>query len=183
MIHLASNSQSRALLLKKFNIEFIQKAPEYDEEQIKTKIAKDFVYIASLGKLKSAIKTFGLETPLLTADSVIATADGTILRKPKSKEDARRILNLQSGSQIAIISAMHYKTKTLYLSDISATYYNFASFEKEDLEAYLEGGLWQGKAGGCMVEGFCKKYIKSVEGYESTAMGLSVEKLLPWMEQ
>jgi len=34
-----------------------------------------------------------------------------------------------------------------------------------------------------MVEGFCKKYIKSVQGYESTAMGLSVEKLLPWLKQ
>ncbi len=28
-----------------------------------------------------------------------------------------------------------------------------------------------------MVEGFCKPYIKSVQGYESTAMGLCVEKL------
>ena len=183
MIHLASNSESRALLLKRFNIEFIQKAPLYDEEQITTTIAKDFVYIASKGKLESAIKAFGLKTPLLTADSVIATADGTILRKPKNREDARRILNLQSGSQIAIISAMHYKTKALYLSDISATYYDFSPFDKEDLESYLESKLWQGKAGGCMVEGFCKKYIKSVEGYESTAMGLSIEKLLPWMER
>ena len=80
-----------------------------------------------------------------------------------------------------IISAMHYKTKTFYLSDVSATYYNFRSFEKKDLDEYLEGGLWKGKAGGCMVEGFCKKYIKSVEGNESTAMGLNVERLLGWI--
>ena len=53
--------------------------------------------------------------------------------------------------------------------------------EEADLERYLESGLWQGKAGGCMVEGFCKKYIKSVDGYESTAMGLQVESLLPWI--
>ncbi len=182
MIHLASNSISRAKLLREFNIEFIQKAPIYDEEQIKTSIAKDFVYIASRGKLESAIKEFGLETPLLTADSVIATKDGAILRKPKSRDDAKRILEIQSGSEIAIISAMHYKTKTLYLSDISATYYKFSRFEERDLENYLDGGEWRGKAGGCMVEGFCKRYIESVEGYESTAMGLQVERLLGWME-
>jgi septum formation protein len=82
---------------------------------------------------------------------------------------------------MAIISAMHYKTKNFYMSDVSATYYNFSSFKKDDLDEYLEGGLWQGKAGGCMVEGFCKKYIKSVKGHESTAMGLSVEKLIPWL--
>ncbi|MCH9741241.1 MAG: septum formation inhibitor Maf [Epsilonproteobacteria bacterium] len=183
MIHLASNSESRALLLNKFNIDFIQKAPEYDEEQITTKVAKDFVYIASKGKLEAAIKEFGLETPLLTADSVIATEDGAILRKPKDREDAKRILELQSGSNIAIISAMHYKTKTFYLSDVSATYYKFAPFEASHLERYLGSGEWQGKAGGCMVEGFCKKYIEKVEGYESTAMGLSVERLLGWMER
>ncbi|MBU1668049.1 septum formation inhibitor Maf [bacterium] len=181
MIHLASNSQSRALLLNRFNIDFIQKAPEYDEEQIETKTAKDFAYIASKGKLEAAIKEFGLEAPLLTADSVILSADGELLRKPQNIDDAKRILELQSGSSMAIISAMHYKTKTFYMSDVSATYYNFLEFEKEDLETYLENGLWQGKAGGCMVEGFCKKYIKSVHGYESTAMGLSIEKLLPWL--
>ena len=181
MIHLASNSSSRALLLNKFNIDFKQKAPSYDEEEIKTTNAKDFAYIASKGKLEAAIKEFGLETPLLTADSVILSANGELLRKPKNVDDAKRILELQSGSSMAIISAMHYKTKEFYMSDVSATYYNFETFEVKDLEAYLEGGLWQGKAGGCMVEGFYKKYIKSVQGFESTAMGLNVERLLGWI--
>ena len=181
MIHLASNSKSRALLLNKFGIEFIQKAPQYNEEQIKTKSAKDFAYIASKGKLESAIKEFGLATPLLTADSVILSADDELLRKPKNIDDARRILELQSGSNMAIISAMHYKTKNFYFNDVSATYYNFYKFDKNDLEAYLQSNLWSGKAGGCMVEGFCKKYIKSVQGNESTAMGLNVERLLAWI--
>ncbi len=181
MLHLASNSKSRALLLKKFNIPFKQQAPQYDEEQIETKNAKDFAYIASRGKLESAIKEFGLETPLLTADSVILSADGKLLRKPKNLDDARRILELQSGSNMAIISAMHYKTKKFYLSDVSATYYNFFKFNRDDLEEYLKSDLWRGKAGGCMVEGFCKKYIKSVHGNESTAMGLNIERLLGWI--
>jgi len=183
VLHLCSNSESRALLLNKFTIAFIQKAPEYDEEQIITTIAKDFVYTASKGKLEAAIREFGLDIPLLCADTVIASADGSILRKAKDVEDARRILNIQSGSTISIISSLHYKSKLLAFSDISATHYHFLKFEKEDLEEYLESGLWQGKAGGCMVEGFCKKYIQSVDGYESTAMGLQVEMLLPWLEK
>jgi len=169
MIHLCSNSQSRALLLRKFGIDFIQQAPVYDEEQITTSVAKDFVYTASKGKMEAAVKAFGLEIPLLCADSVIAAADGSILRKAKDVEDARRILRIQSGAAISIISSLHYRTKELLLVDTSATQYHFAPFEEEDLEAYLESGLWKGKAGGCMVEGFCKKYIRSVDGYESTA--------------
>ncbi len=181
MLCLCSSSPSRALLLEKFGINFIQQSPDYDEEQIKTAIAKDFVYTASKGKLEAGIKAFGLEMPLLCADTVIAASDGTILRKAKDREDAKRILLKQSGSQISIISSLHYRSKKLAFSDISATHYHFAPFEAEDLEAYLESGLWEGKAGGCMVEGFCKKYILSVEGYESTAMGLQVERLMPWI--
>jgi septum formation protein len=180
-ICLCSQSESRALLLKNFGIDFIQKSPDYDEEQITTTIAKDFVYTASKGKLEAAVREFGLDVPLLCADTVIAAADGTILRKAKDMADARRILTLQSGSTISIISSLHYRSKTLAFSDISATHYHFLPFEEEDLEAYLESGLWRGKAGGCMVEGFCKKYIKSVDGHESTAMGLQVEVLSPWI--
>ena len=181
MLCLCSSSESRALLLERFGIEFIQKSPKYDEDQITTAIAKDFVYTASKGKLETSTKAFGLEIPLLCADTVIAASDGMILRKAKDLADARRILQIQSGSQIAIISSLHYQSKKFALSDISATHYHFAPFDEADIEAYLQSGLWQGKAGGCMVEGFCKKYIKSVDGFESTAMGLQVEKLLPWI--
>jgi len=181
MICLCSQSESRALLLRKFGIDFIQKSVDFNEEQITAATAKDFVYTASKGKMEAAVRSLGLEIPLLCADSVIMAADGSILRKAKDVEDARHILNIQSGSTISIVSSLHYRTKDLLLVDTSATHYHFAPFEEKDLEAYLESGLWRGKAGGCMVEGFCKKYIRSVDGYESTAMGLQVEVLKPWL--
>ena len=87
-----------------------------------------------------------------------------------------------SGSTISIISSVHFKSKTLAFSDISATHYHFSTFDEADLDAYLQSGLWEGKAGACMVEGFCKQYIQSVNGYESTAMGLQVESILPWIK-
>ena len=181
MIYLCSNSESRALLLRKFGIDFMQKPADFDEEQIATSVAKDFVYLASKGKMEAAERLYGLEVPLLTADSVIAAANGEILRKAKHMEDAREILLKQSGSAISIVSSVHFKSKKLLFTDTSATHYRFAPFEEADLEAYLQSGEWQGKAGGCMVEGFCKKYILEVRGFESTAMGLQVEVLRPWL--
>ena len=96
-------------------------------------------------------------------------------------EDARAILKTQSGSVTSIVTCMIYKSDKLELLDISSTDYIFDEFDEADLEAYLASCEWQGKAGGCMVEGFCKAYIKEVKGYASCAMGLSVEKLLPWL--
>jgi len=183
VIYLCSSSSTRASLLKRFGIEFIQKVPRYDEDQITETVPKDFVYLAGKGKLEAAQKEFGLDCPLLTADTVIASESGEILRKAKNIEDARRILEIQSGSAIAIITSLHYKAKHIYFTDTSATYYRFASFPPLEIERYLQSALWEGKAGACMVEGFCKPYIQEVRGMESTAMGLQVEKLLPWLKE
>ncbi|MEN8146030.1 MAG: septum formation inhibitor Maf [Campylobacterota bacterium] len=177
MLRLCSQSESRALILRNAGIDFIQSPVDYDEEQIVADSPKNFVYQATVGKYQAALKTFDYrEIPLLVSDTVV-TSQGKILRKAKSLEDARAILQTQSGSVTSIVTCMIYKSEKLELLDISSTDYIFDTFDPDDLEAYLESGEWQGKAGGCMVEGFCKKYIKQTHGFETCAMGLSVEVL------
>jgi septum formation protein len=176
-LRLASASESRALLLRKAGIDFIQTPLEYDEEQIVATSPKNFVYQATMGKYGAGMRAFGIEThPLLVADSVV-TSQGLILRKARCEDDARNILMTQSGNVTSIITCMIYHSQTLKLVDISSTDYRFAPFDPDDVERYLASGEWRGKAGACMVEGFCRPYIETVRGYESTAMGLSVEVL------
>jgi len=180
MVRLCSSSKTRAKILRSFNIEFIQSSIDFNEDSIKEQVPKNFVYRVAKGKLKNAIEQYSLDIPLLVADTVIEV-NGKIVRKAKSKEEAKELLLAQSGNSISIISALIYKKKGLEFIDISSTKYIFKEFEKEDLQNYIESQEWQGKAGACMVEGFCKKYIKEVIGLESTAMGLQAEKLIPWL--
>jgi len=182
MLRLCSNSPSRAKLLDDAKIEFIQSGVDFDEDAIKEQSAKSFVYKVAKGKYQKALQEFGSELPILVADTVIEASSGEILRKAKNKEDAKRILETISGNSIKIITASILKNKNLEFVDISSTSYIFASFEPDDLEQYLNSNEWQGKAGACMVEGFCKKYIQKVDGLESNAMGLPVEKIKPWLE-
>jgi len=180
-IRLCSQSPSRASILKKAGVDFVQSPVEYDEDQIIADSPKNFVYQATVGKFQAALKAYDFnDMPILCSDTVI-TAQGKILRKAKSLDEAREILLTQSANVTSIVTCMIYKSSKLELIDISTTDYIFDEFNKEDLENYLNSGEWQGKAGACMVEGFCKSYIKEVKGYESCAMGLSVEKLLPWI--
>ena len=175
MLRLASSSKTRAKILKDAGIEFIQEAVCFDEEKIIASSPKNFVYQATLGKYEVNLKEFGYDDfPLLVADTVVS-AKNQILRKARCKDEARDILMTQSGSTTSIITCMIYHSKTLKLVDISKTDYIFDKFDMDHLESYLDSGEWRGKAGGCMVEGFCKPYIKEVRGYESTAMGLCVE--------
>ncbi len=177
MIRLASGSQTRAMLLQNAAIEFVQESVDFDEDNIVAHSPKNFVYQATIGKYEANLKAFGFKDyPLLVADTVV-TSQGQILRKAKCVDDARNILMTQSGNITSIVTCMIYHSKAKKLIDISQTDYIFDDFNQEDLDKYLESGEWRGKAGACMVEGFCKTYIKEVRGYESTAMGLSVEVL------
>jgi septum formation protein len=181
MIRLASASITRSELLKAAGIPFLQESIDFDEDSIIAPTPKNFVYQATLGKYKVNLEKFGCsDYPLLVADTVV-TAHGKILRKAKDEEDARQILQMQSGSDVAIITCMVYKTPRLELIDISSTHYFFNPFESDAIERYIRSGDWQGKAGACMVEGFCKPYIREVRGFESTAMGLCVEVLKPFL--
>lgn len=181
MIRLASSSITRAELLKAAGIPFIQESIDFDEDSIIATSPKNFVYQATLGKYKVNLEKFGCsDYPLLVADTVV-TAQGKILRKAKDEVDARMILETQSGSEVAIITCMIYKTPRVEIIDISSTHYFFDLFDPQEVENYLRSGEWRGKAGACMVEGFCKPYIREVRGYESTAMGLCVEILQPFL--
>jgi septum formation protein len=169
------------MLLRDAGIEFVQQSVDFNEECIVSTCPKNFVYQATLGKYEANLKAFGFEEyPLLVADTVV-TSQNQILRKAKSLEEARTILMTQSGNITTIITCMIYQSKQIKLIDMSATDYLFSPFNPDALEEYLQGGGWRGKAGACMVEGFCKAYIKEVKGYESTAMGLSIEVLKTFM--
>lgn len=180
MLYLVSSSKTRAKILRKIGVEFVQRPCGFDEESIEAKTPREFVYKATMGKFEWAKKEYGTDTPILCADTVV-TAGGEILRKPKDVDDAREILSKQSGKSVGIVTCTAYASNTLTFVDLSITEYFFKEFDKAALESYLASNEWDGKAGGCMVEGFCKEYIVSQRGLESCAMGLTIEKLLPFL--
>ena len=182
MLRLCSSSQTRALLLREAGIDFVRSPVDYDEERVIATSPKNFVYQATQGKYHEALRMYDYrEMPVLVADTVV-TSQGQILRKARCVEDAKNILMTQSGNVTSIITCMIYRSPSLELVDIASTDYLFDVFDTHHLESYLQSGEWRGKAGACMVEGFCKRYIQSVKGYESCAMGLSVEVLKPFLE-
>ncbi|MFK5882421.1 MAG: septum formation inhibitor Maf [Sulfurospirillum sp.] len=178
---LASKSKTRALILKSHGVEFSQIGIDFDEDSLEYSKPRDFVYYATKGKMETYLSKYDLEIPVLCADTVVC-ADDIILRKAKDVEDARKILLRQSGNSVSILTCMIYKSYKMEFIDLNATKYLFSPFDMGELDIYLKSDEWRGKAGACMVEGFCKKYIKEVIGLQSTAMGLGIEKLMPFLE-
>lgn len=181
MLILASNSTSRKAILQKFHISFEQKSIDFNEDSIEETNPKSFAYQACKGKMQKALQTFGEKSKILVADSVISL-NGSLQRQPKDKEEARAMLLSQSNATIHIITAQILKSEKIELCDISQSTFSFLPFDTKDLQEYLDSQLWIGKAGGVMVEGFQGKYILKQNGLLSTAMGLSIEKFLPFFE-
>lgn len=181
MIRLGSNSPTRAKILQDNHVDFIQNGGSFDEDSITTKNPLEFVKEATKGKFNELFSKYGCDDmPLLVSDTVV-TCEGKLLRKAKDLNDARAMLELQSNNKTTIITCMIFKSNDTYIFDISQTTYEFFEFKSDDLEDYIKSKNCMGKAGAITVEDFCKPYIKSVDGYESTAMGLCVEKLLPFL--
>lgn len=180
MLRLCSTSQSRKQILEQHKIPFIQCDNGFDEEQLPLCEPRNFVYQATLGKHKSALKQYGLELPLLVVDSVI-DCEEVLQRKAKNEEQARAFLESQSGKTLKIFTCAILHCEKFFYMDLSQTCFEFLPFTQKDLESYLHSGLWANKAGAVMVEGFHQNYIKRQIGTTSNAMGLHIESFLPFL--
>lgn len=181
MLRLCSSSLSRQQILKEHKIPFIQCDNNFDEETLTHTNPKNFVYNATLKKYKNALHSYGLEMPLLVADTVIDCM-GNLQRKAKNKDEARLFLHAQSGNSIEILTCMILHSRDFYFLNLSQTHYDFVAFDAQDIENYLQSNQWQNKAGAVMVEEFHQKYIKKQIGNTSNAMGLHFEALKPFLE-
>ena len=143
MIRLCSSSPTRAKILKEAKVEFIQSPCQFDEEAIVVKEPREFVYVATYGKFEDALCRYGFEVPILVADTVVSV-NNQILRKAKDFDDAKRLLELQSGNRVSIITCMIYKSKSKEMIDTSTTEYLFEKFNEEDLNEYLNSNELKG---------------------------------------
>ncbi|AII14596.1 septum formation protein Maf [Campylobacter iguaniorum] len=176
MIILASSSPTRAKILSNFGVEFRQISMQYDENLPKCEPKSYAMNIVNEKSKQFFAKFKGEFDRVLFADSSVI-AGGQILGKAKDINEARNILNLQSGSVASIYTAMKFISTKFKIDMLSVATYRFAKFDEKELEDYLQSGLWQGKAGAMMIEGFNKQYILQSHGNTSTAMGLDIENL------
>jgi septum formation protein len=109
---------------------------------------------------------------VLAADTVVA-AGRRILPKAESEAEARAALALLSGRRHRVHSAV-----TLVAADgvarhrLSTSIVAFKRLAADELDAYLAGGEWRGKAGGYAIQGRAEALIRQITGSHSGVMGL-----------
>jgi septum formation protein len=169
---LASASPRRQQLLARIGITADAIIPaDIDETPHKAELPR--VYARRMAAEKAAvIASQHPDDAVLSGDTVVA-AGRRILPKAESEADARHCLELLSGRRHMVLSAV-----TLMLPDgralhrLSESTVTFKRLHADELEAYIAGGEWQGKAGGYAIQGSAEALIRSMAGSYSGIMGL-----------
>lgn len=109
---------------------------------------------------------------VLAGDTVVALGR-RILPKAEDEATARRCLELMSGRRHRVLSAVALKYPDGTLRErLSETIVRFKPLSTAEIDAYIAGGEWHGKAGGYAIQGSAEGLIAWIGGSHSGVMGL-----------
>lgn len=167
MIVLASTSPQRRAILEQLRIPFRVVEPQYDE------VGDDPVEHAA-GKARSVD---GGASTVLGVDTIVVQG-GTVLGKPRTDDEARRMLEQLSDSTHEVVSGLCLRTPEWEELGRDVTLVTFRRLTARDIDRYVAAGEWQGRAGGYAIQGFGATLVERIEGDYLNVVGLPAALLL-----
>ncbi|MDG2005340.1 MAG: Maf family protein [Novosphingobium sp.] len=167
---LASASPRRRELLDRLGIAPDEiRAAEIDETPEMREIPRD--YTRRMAREK-ALAVEGGGAHVLAGDTVVALGR-RILPKAEDEATARKCLGLLSGRRHRVLSAVALKSPDGSLREkLSETIVRFKPLSPAEIDFYVAGGEWQGKAGGYAIQGSAEGLIAWISGSHSGVVGL-----------
>lgn len=109
---------------------------------------------------------------ILSGDTVVG-AGARILPKAEDEATARQCLDLLSGRRHRVFSAIAVLTPDGRMREaLSETIVRFKRLSDEEIESYIAGGEWHGKAGGYAIQGSAEGFCNWLSGSHSGVIGL-----------
>ena len=109
---------------------------------------------------------------ILAGDTVVGVGR-RILPKAEDEATARQCLDLISGRRHRVFSAVALVAPDGTLREaLSETALRFKRLSASEIEAYIAGGEWHGKAGGYAIQGMAEGFCLWLQGSHSGVMGL-----------
>jgi septum formation protein len=174
---LASQSPRRSALLTEAGIAFEAVNPRYEEPATSGFHPNPaaFAESISLNKAASLVADYP-DRIILAADTVVAVGN-EIFGKPADIDDARRILGTLLGTTQQVITGVTllHPNDNRQLSRHDVTHVTMRRMSPQELDDYLAGGDWEGKAGAYGIQGEADKFVERCEGSFTNVVGLPME--------
>ena len=189
-IVLASQSGVRKQILDKYNIDSEVMASNVDEDEVKKSLLAEGAKQISISKNLAEIKSIkvSIKQPdrlVLGADSVISLNE-ELINKPKSREEAFKILKKLNNSKHYLISSVCIsKNGAMIWNHTDSSELKMKNLKDEDLLLYLSKietktllayGVYQIEANGL-------ELFEYVKGDKDSIMGLPVKEIISYINQ
>ena len=174
---LASKSPRRKEILENLGMEFDIVVADADES---CDITDPKERVSALAAVKGrAVKELLSESDdtLIIACDTLVYAEGEFLGKPKSRDDARRMMGLLSGKAHSVVSGLYISLGDKEFTGAEETRVIFDEMTEEEIESYISSDEPYDKAGGYAVQGLASLYVKGLEGDYFNVVGLPVNLL------
>ncbi|PLK26049.1 nucleoside triphosphate pyrophosphatase [Novosphingobium sp. TH158] len=167
---LASASPRRRELIARLGVE-PQAIAAADIDETPHKNEQPRAYAQRMAREKAAAVRSD-HAHVLAGDTVVCCGR-RILPKAEDEATARACLALLSGRRHRVLSAVALASPDGTVRErLSETIVRFKRLDALEIEAYIAGGEWHGKAGGYAIQGAAEGLITWISGSHSGVVGL-----------
>jgi septum formation protein len=174
---LASGSPRRAELLREYGYTFsvcvapVEEPTEWADHMPPLELAEAL----SLFKAR-AVAPLQPGKLILAGDTVVAL-DGKVFGKPADRTEAARMIRALAGTTQVVISGVALidpRTEAEHVGH-HATGVTMRDLSDDELEAYLDTGAWEGKAGAYGIQDEADAFVTRVQGSFTNVVGFPME--------
>ena len=180
---LASGSPRRSELLGRLGFELTIIPADIDESRKDGEHPTDLVHRLACEKAHHVYDLCGVGEDgfLLAADTIVWMNDEA-LGKPEDDDDARDMLRELSGrvhhvSTGVCILKRDDNQPLLEESFVETTDVHFYELTQSQIESYVQGGEYEGKAGAYAIQGTGRLLVQRIEGDYDNVVGLPVSRV------
>ena len=175
-IILASQSPRRRELLKRIGIENFKVIPAQGEELATRTLTPDQL-VEELSQRKCAEVAAAHPKDLVIAADTVVSVHNRVLGKPRSEEDAARMLAALSGKLHLVYTGVTVAKEGRTLTQHEVTSVRFRTLTQADIIRYIATGEPMDKAGAYGIQGYGSVLVEGISGDYYNVMGLPVCRL------
>lgn len=172
---LASASPRRKEILTRLGLDFRVDASHIPEPDLRR--GETFSqYVARLARIKAKETARKYSTGIVIGADTAVSIDDRILGKPSSREEAKDMLAMLSGSWHEVQSGLCLLRcgQRSSRADVCVSRVRFRNLTASEMEWYLDTGEYRDKAGGYAVQGYASLFIDRIEGCYFNIVGFPV---------
>ena len=181
---LASASPRRRDLLAEAGFAFDVDPSGVDEAALSVGVDPfELPQVLAVAKARDVAARHGGGAAVVLAADTVVYAGGAVLGKPAGRDDAGRMMRLLSGSLHSVVTGyclLRRDAKRSIAGKVRSDVL-MRPISGDEIERYLDGGAWQGKAGGYGLQdqpGEDRPFVEQITGELTNIVGLPMPQVI-----